>query len=104
MRLGPLEIIIILVVVLIIFGATRIKQVGENIGRRTSSGSGQSSKKATPIRHPRLQAFGILIVAGGITLMAISLGLLKVIAPYTIWGAAIIAIGVTVVIIARRRA
>ena len=104
MRLGPLEIIIILVVVLIIFGATRIKQVGENIGRRTSSGNRQSSKKATPIRHPRLQAFGILIVTGGIILMAVSLGLLKVIAPYTIWGAVIIAVGVTVVIIARRRA
>ena len=101
MRLGPLEIIIILVVVLIIFGATRIKQVGEKLG---GSSGGQSSKKATPIRHPRLQAFGILIVAGGITLMAISLGLLKVIAPYTIWGAVIIAVGVTAVIIARRRA
>ena len=106
MRMGPLEIVIILVVVLIIFGATRIKRVGETIGRKTSSsGSEQGTeKKVTKISHPRLQALGITTVITGAILMAVSLGLLKAIAPYTIWGAVIIAVGVTVVIISRRQA
>ena len=105
MRLGPLEIVIILVIFLIIFGATRVKQVGEAIGRRTSSSSGgQSSKKATPIRHPRLQIFGITTIIAGAILMAFSFGLLKFVALASIWAAVIIAIGVTLMIVARRRA
>ena len=106
MRMGPLEIVIILVIVLIIFGATKIKQVGQNIGKRTSStGKEQTTeKKVTEIRHPRLQALGITTVIVGAILMAVSLGLLRAIAPYTIWGAVIIAVGVTVVIISRRQA
>jgi len=102
--MGPLEIVIILVIVLIIFGATRMTQIGQSIGKKTSSAGEQSGETGvTRAGHPRLQIIGILIVVIGAVLMALSLGLIKAIAPYTIWAAVIIAIGVTTVIIARRR-
>lgn len=103
-RMGPLEIVIILVIVLIIFGATKMTQIGQSIGKKTSSTGEQGSEtRVTRAGHPRLQIIGILIVVIGAVLMALSLGLIKAIAPYTIWAAVIIAIGVTTVIIARRR-
>lgn len=104
MRFGLLEIVLIAVVVLIIFGVTRAKQVGERLGgKSSSSGSSGSAKKPVPIRYPRLQAFGFVIVVGGTVLLALSFGLIKAIAGYAVWGAVVTAIGVTMVILARRR-
>ena len=106
MRLGPLEIVIILVVVLIIFGATKMTDVGKRIsgGGKGQSGSRASSEtKAAPIRYPRLQMTGIFIVAAGAILLAISYGLLKLVGAWGIWAIVLIAIGVTLVIISRRR-
>lgn len=105
MRLGPLEIIIILVVVLVIFGATKMTDVGKRIGggKGKSGGRAGSEAKATPIRYPRLQMTGILIVVAGAILLGISYGLLKLVGAVGIWAIVIIAIGVTMVIISRRR-
>lgn len=101
MRLGPMEIVIILVVVLVIFGATRMAQIGQKIG---SSGKGQSRKEeVVPIPHPSLQMAGIITVIAGATLLAISFGIMKAVAPYALWGVVIIAVGVTIVMIARHR-
>ena len=105
MRLGPLEIVIILVVVLVIFGATKMTDVGRRIGggKGKSSGRAGSETKAAPIRHPRLQMTGILVVVAGAILLGISYGLLKLVGAVGIWAIVIIAIGVTMVIISRRR-
>lgn len=105
MRMGPLEIVIILVVVLVIFGATKMTQVGKSISRRTSSNSSEqtSTKKVAPIRYPRVQAFGFVIAVGGIVILGLSFGLIKAIAGYAVWGAVVTAIGVTMVILARQR-
>jgi hypothetical protein len=105
MRLGPLEIIIILAVVLIIFGATKMTDVGKRIGGgKNQSGSRTSSEtKVVPIRYPRLQMAGIFIVAVGAILLAISWGLLKLIGAWGIWAIVLMAVGVTLVIISRRR-
>lgn len=104
MRMGPLEIVIILVVVLVIFGATKMTQVGQSISRKTSSNSKEqaSTKKVAPIRYPRLQAFGFVIAVGGVVLLALSFGLIKAIAIYAVWGAVVTAVGVTMVILARQ--
>lgn len=105
MRLGPLEIVIILVVVLVIFGATKMTDVGKRIGggKSKSDGRAGSETKAAPIRHPRLQMTGILIVVAGAILLGISYGLLKLVGAVGILAIVIIAIGVTMVIISRRR-
>ncbi len=82
MRLGPLEIVIILVVVLVIFGATKMTDVGKRIGgggKSKSGGRAGSETKAAPIRYPRLQMTGILIVVAGAILLGISYGLLKLV-------------------------
>ena len=106
MRLGPLEIVIILVVVLIIFGATRMTDMGKRIGsggKSKSDSRAGSETKAAPIRYPRLQMTGILIVVAGAVLLGISYGLLKLVGTIGIWAIVIIVIGVTMVIISRRR-
>jgi hypothetical protein len=105
MRLGPLEIVIILAVVLIIFGATKMTDVGKRIasGKGQSGGRASSETKAAPIRYPRLQMAGIFIVAAGAIMLAISYGLLKLVGAVGIGAIVLIAIGVTLVIISRRR-
>jgi sec-independent protein translocase protein TatA len=105
MRLGPLEIVIILVVVLVIFGATKMTDLGKRVGgdKSKSGGRAGSEKKAEPIRYPRLQMTGILIVVAGAILLAISYGLLKLVGTVGIWAIVLIAVGVTLVIISRRR-
>jgi hypothetical protein len=105
MRLGPLEIVIILVVVLIIFGATKMTDVGKRIGGGKSKSDSRASNetKAEPIRHPRLQMTGILVVVAGAILLGISYGLLKLVGTVGIWAIVIIVVGVTMVIISRRR-
>lgn len=105
MRLGPLEIVIILAVVLVIFGATKMTDVGKRIGggKGKSGGRAGSETKAAPIRHPRLQMTGIFIVVAGAIMLAISYGLFKLVGAVGIWAVVLIAVGVTMVIISRRR-
>ncbi|MES0278686.1 MAG: twin-arginine translocase TatA/TatE family subunit [Dehalococcoidales bacterium] len=105
MRLGPLEIVIILVVVLVIFGATKMTDVGRRIGggKGKSGGRASSETKATPIRYPRLQMTGIFIVVAGAIMLAISYGLFKLVGAVGIWAVVLISVGVTMVIISRRR-
>ena len=104
-----MEIVIIAVVILIIFGATRIKQAGEKLGSGGSGGGGGSSSagqavaKKAPIRYPRLQAFGILVLIGGAILLGLSFGIIKAVANIAIWGGVIIFLGAAIIIIARQR-
>ncbi len=52
-RIGPMELIIILVIILIIFGAGKLPEIGGAIGkgirnfRRSSSGEEDETEKAT---------------------------------------------------------
>ncbi|MBI4312131.1 MAG: twin-arginine translocase TatA/TatE family subunit [Chloroflexi bacterium] len=53
-RFGPMELIIILVIVLVIFGAGKLSHVGSALGkgirefRKGASGEEEESKKAAP--------------------------------------------------------
>jgi sec-independent protein translocase protein TatA len=110
-RLGPLEIVIILVIILVLFGASRVTKVGQNIGKRISGSDEEEEKparrrrktKKTPAAsNPRLQIFGILTVVIGIIFLAVSFGIFKWVTSIGIWGLVIMAVGVTMVFIARR--
>ena len=109
-RLGPLEIVIILVIILVLFGASRVTKVGQNIGKRFSGSDEEEkptrrrrkTKKTQASTHPRLQIFGILTVVIGIVFLAVSFGIFKWVTSIGIWGLVIMAVGVTMVFIARR--
>jgi TatA/E family protein of Tat protein translocase len=110
LRLGPLEIIIILVIILVLFGASRVTKIGQNIGKRVS-GSNEEEEKPRRRRKPkkkqsttnsRLQLFGIFTVVIGIVFLAVSFGVFKWVSTVGIWGLVIMAIGVVMVFIARR--
>ncbi len=110
-RMGPLEIIIILVIILVLFGASRVTKIGQNIGKRFNDSEEEEEKSARRRRKPkkkqsttnsRLQIFGILIVVIGIIFLTVSFGVFKWVSSIGIWGLVIMAIGVTMVYIARR--
>ena len=109
-RFGPLEIVIILVIVLVLFGASRVTKIGQNIGKRVS-GSDEEEEKPRRRRKPkkkqsttnsRLQLFGIFTVVMGIVFLAVSFGIFKWVSTVGIWGLVIMAVGVVMVYIARR--
>jgi sec-independent protein translocase protein TatA len=111
LRLGPLEIIIILVIILVLFGASRVTKIGQNIGKRVSGSSEEDEKTPRRRRKPkkkqsnvnsRLQLFGILVVVIGIVFLAISFGVFKWVSTVGIWGLVIMAVGIVMVYIARR--
>jgi len=110
-RLGPLEIIIILVIILALFGASRVTKVGQNIGKRFSGSDGEEEKPARRRRktkktqsttNSRLQIVGILTVVIGIVFLAVSFGIFKWVSSIGIWGLVIMVVGVVMVYIARR--
>jgi len=108
MKFGPLEIVVIAVVVLIIFGATRIKSYGEKLGGGGSGGGGGSSAsqpaaKKVSVRHPRLQAIGILILFGGAIILGLSFVITKTVLTWAVWGGAVVFLGAALIIIARQR-
>jgi len=112
MRFGPLEIVIVAVVILIIFGATRLKNVGEKLGGGSSGGGSSSSapetsravaKKAS-IRYPRLQALGILVLFAGAIVLGLSFVITNTELTWAaIGGGAIIFLGAALIIISRQR-
>jgi len=110
-RLGPLEIVIILVIILVLFGASRVTKIGQNLGKRAGGSDEDDEKPARRRRKPnkkqsttnsRLQLFGILTLVLGIAFLAFSFGVFKWVSSIGLWGLAIMAAGVVMVYIARR--
>ena len=110
-RLGPLEIVIILVIILVLFGASRVTKIGQNIGKRVSGSDEEEEKPVRRRKKPkkkqskvnsRLQLFGILVVVIGIIFLAVSFGVFKWVSTVGIWGLVIMVVGVVMVYIARR--
>jgi hypothetical protein len=107
-RVSPLEIVLILIVVLIIFGATKMTQIGQKISGSSRSKASETESRNLPPKeltspHPRLQLLGIITVIAGVIVLGIGLAIMKAIAPVAIWGGVIIAIGVTIFILSRRK-
>lgn len=105
MRFGALEIGIVIVIILIIIGITRLRKVGQNntevnktSARVERRGEGESKRT----RHPRLQILSIIVVLAGILVLLTSLNLIK----WVVWGSigacVIVAIGLVTFFIVRR--
>lgn len=104
LRFGPLEIIIIIVVILVLFGASKLSGLNRGSSNKKSSSERTVARKPSPpIKHPGLQLFGLMVIAIGLILLGVSYGLLKLIAPWGIWALVIIGVGGTIVLLARRR-
>ena len=99
MRLGFLEIGIIVVLVLLIFGITRMMRPGQNVPKREK----QEGEKTGEVRHPRLRLSGIILIIVGIIILLVSVSLVKWIFWGGLWALIIVAIGLLVIIIARHR-
>ena len=105
LRFGPLEILIVAVVILVLFGVSRLSGLNKGSGGKKNSSSERAvaKKQSPPIKHPGLQLFGISVIAIGLVLLGISYGLLKLIAPWGIWAIVLIGAGVLIIALSRRR-
>ncbi len=106
MKFGALEIGIIVVVMLIIFAVTRMRQLGKNDAsaskpprRRTA----RNNEKAKQLHRTRIQILGSIFILGSILTLLSSLNLLK----WVFWGpilaSVLLGIGVVMILITRRR-
>ena len=110
MRFGALEIGIIIVIILIIFGVTQL--------RKTSVNRAQEQEYEEPVRvrryrqrprrstgHPRLQMVGIIVILVGVFVLLSSLNLLSML-KWVFWGPitalVIVAVGLATIFLARR--
>lgn len=108
MKLGPLEIGIIIVIIVIIFAVTRMMRIGKNtaeqdkppvVRRRTAA----NNAKAKSIRRSRFQILGGIFVLVGVLVLLSNLNLIKWIFWGNILAYIIAAIGLVTIFVARRR-
>ena len=107
MRLGLLEIGIIIAVAIIIFGITRIIQLGKNSARKTETSIETAKQKGMEetkrSHHPRVKITGIVLIVIGIVITLVSVNLLKWVFWSNIWAFIIVAIGLAVLFISRHK-
>jgi len=102
MRLGLPEIGIIIAVILLIIIITRIKRFNEKDTSGEAGGDKANGKVKRKLRS-HLQAMGTIFVILGIIILLVNLSLFKWVFWVNILSSAVIAIGVAVVLISRRR-
>lgn len=106
MKFGPLEIGIVVVVMLIIFAVTRMRQLGKNdasAGKPPRRRTARNNEKIKQLRRSRIQILGSIFILGSILTLLSSLNLLKWIPLGFMWASIIAAIGLVTIFIARRR-
>lgn len=108
MKLGPLEIGIIIVIALIIFTITRMMRIGQTTAEKDKAlvvrkRTAANNERAKSIRRSRIQILGVIFVLVGILILLSSLNLLKWIFWGPIWAGIIVVIGLATIFVARRR-
>jgi len=107
MRLGPLEIGIIIAVILVILVVTQIRQHGKNAATEDDTsarvGKRKDKEKAKQRRHPYLRATGITFVLLGIIFLLVNLNMLKWAFWANTWSFIIMAIGLAAIFMSRRK-
>jgi len=103
-RISPLEIGVVLVVILIFFGAARIFRMGGSLGRNNAQSKGVAVTKREGIRNPsKTQWLGIFIAIVGAGMLLIAFKGFSLLTSFSFWGIIVIAIGAVIFIVARRR-
>lgn len=107
MRLGPLEIGIIIAVILVILVVTQVRQHGKNAATEDDTsvriGKRKDKGKVKRRRHPYLRATGIAFVLLGIIFLLLSLNMVKWVFWTNTWSFIIMAIGLAAIFMSRRR-
>lgn len=107
MRLGAIEIGIIIVIAIIIFGVVRMRQIGQSPAKENKTSARVTKRKNEKVskraRHPRLQILGFILILVGILTLLTNINLAKWVAWAPIWALVIAAIGLVTIFIARRR-
>lgn len=107
MRLGALEIGIIIVIFLIIFGVARMKRLSENAARENETPARVRKRKnkveTKQVRHPRLQILGGIFILVAILMLLSNISMARWVGMAPIWALAIVAVGVVTILVARRR-
>jgi len=101
MRPGLLEIGVIILVVIIIYAATRVSRGGENDAKKV--GKQQDNGKAGRGGKPRLKITGIALLVIGVIILIASFSLIKWIFWGNVWAFIILAIGLLLLFLTRRR-
>ncbi len=106
MKFGAIEIGIVIVVMLIIFAITRMRQLGNNstdtesLPRRRTA---RNNERAKQIRRSRVQILGLIFILTAVLILLSSLNLLKWVLLGPILASIIFVIGLATILVARRR-
>ena len=115
MRIGPGELLLVVAVILILVGASRMKSVSQEVKRQREAaqperaGAAADSSSAAPrtrsaIKYPQLQLLGVLVMlAGGATMIIGYLMSQPDITIFSLIGIGIVALGIAFIILSRRR-
>ncbi|MGI2336632.1 MAG: hypothetical protein ACRKGH_08355 [Dehalogenimonas sp.] len=112
MKIGPGEILLVVAVILILVGASRMKAVSQDVKRqreaakpmRSASPSGNVSTGRSSLKYPQLQLLGILVMLGGAATMIIGYLMSQPDVTFlSLVGIGVVALGVAFIILSRRR-
>ena len=101
MRPGLLEIGVVILIVLIIYAATRVSRGGDNDAKKAKEQ--QDNGKAGGRGKPRLKIAGIALLVIGVIILIASFSLVKWIFWGNVWAFIILAIGLVLLFLTRRR-
>jgi hypothetical protein len=103
MRFGALEIGIILVIILIIFGVTRLKKMTVNPAPQAETPvRARRSRQPKQTGHPRLQVIGFIVILVGILVLLSGLNMIKWVVWSPFAAIIIVALGLATILLARR--
>ena len=108
MKIGPGEILLVVAVILILVGASRMKKVSQEVKRQNEAArpvrrAGSAPAKPS-IKYPQLQLLGVLVMLAGGAMIGIGYLLTQPdITLLSIAGIAVAILGIAFIILARRR-
>ncbi len=103
MRFGALEIGIILVIILIIFGVTRLRKLTVNSAPQDEAPvRARRRRQPKQTHHSRLQIVGFIVILVGILVLLSGLNMIKWVVWSPFAAIIIVALGLVTIIIARR--
>lgn len=115
-RMGVLEIVLIAVIILMVLGASKVGQIGKNIGKRFDDSEEETEElpvkrtrrkkkvetsKGAP--HPKMQTLAIVVLIAGAAFVGVGLSVIRSVSTIVIAGIVIIAMGATLLVLSRRR-
>ncbi|AKG53952.1 hypothetical protein DGWBC_1305 [Dehalogenimonas sp. WBC-2] len=108
MKIGPGELLLVVAVILILVGASRMKKVSQDVKKQNDAARPVRRAGSAPvkpsIKYPQLQLLGVLVLLAGGAMVGIGYLLSQPgITLLSIAGIAVFALGIAFIILARRR-